>query len=138
MDMSSGISASPSRPYTATPQHGGLCAEHSAASVAMPAAAHQHPTPAQHSHHEHIQAGQGFSAMYQQSSGAQQAAQGAVHPAGAGVHVGSWGQEAGNEQLGSPGANAASGPADGQDTPKTLQLKAMAAQAERLKQVLDG
>ena len=133
--MSNGISPSPSSQPTRPSQHGSLQAEHSSASVGMPAAAPGHSTPQHASHNHDTQAGQGFSALYHWSDGSHQAAHSASQQAGAGVHVGSWSQEEGRDQPGSPTAATSSAPAGGADSPKTLQLKALAAQAERLRQV---
>lgn len=132
---SRGLSASPSSQPTRLPQHGTLHAEHSSASVGMPASAPPHSTPPHASPCHDSQAGQGFSALYHRSEGSQQASHGASEPAGAGVHVGSWTQQEEGGQPGSPTAGPSSVQAGGGDTPKTLQLKALAAQAERLKQV---
>lgn len=135
MGMSSGVSTTVSQ-KGGTPQHGGLQAEASTASVSMPAAAQQPSTPGLHPSHQHApQSGQGFSAWYQQTDGTQQAAHGASEQAHAKLSVRSWADASGSEQAGSPAANNRMDSAGGVDTPKTLQLKALAAQAERLKQV---
>lgn len=133
--MSSGLSASLSSQPTRLPQHASLHAEHSFASVGMPAASPLQSTPLHASPHHNPQADQGFSALYHRSDGRQQDSHGASEQAGAGVHVGSWTQQQEEEQPGSPPAAPSSAQASGGDTPKTLQLKALAAQAERLRQV---
>ena len=132
MEMSSGVSASPS-PQTRTSQHTGLHAESSSASVSMPAAVHCYASPQPSGQHP-SGAGQGFSTVHQHLNGSHQAAQPQWEPARVGVHVGAWTQEA-RAGSASPGPAAGPGPTGGAETPKTLQLKTMAAQAERLKQV---
>ena len=103
----------------------------------MPAAAAgtHHATPSQASHKHDSKAGQDMGAWNQGSQGSQQADQRTSEQAGAGVHVGSWTQQEARDQPGSPTAATSSAQAGGGDTPKTLQLKALAAQAERLRQV---
>lgn len=129
-ELSSGIAASPSSQQGRPSQHRSLHAEHSSASVGMPAAAPHHYTPLPATHNPDPQVGQG--ALHYRSEGSQQSEQGA---SGAGVHVGSWTQREARDQPGSPTAASCSAQAGGGDTPKTLQLKALAAQAERLRQV---
>ena len=132
MGMSSGVSTTASQ-QGGTPQQSGLQPEPSTASVSMPAAAQPHSTPRLHPGHQHAsEAGQGFSAWYQQTDSAQQAAHAASQQAHATVSVRSWPNA---EQPGSPIANPRASSAGGVDTPKTLQLKALVAQAERLQQV---
>lgn len=134
-ELSSGISASPSSQQGRPSQHGSLHAEHSSASVGLTAAAPHHSTPLHATQHPDPSVGQGQGALHYRAEGSQQADQGPSEQAGAGVHVGSWTQQEARDQPGSPTAACSSAQAGGGDTPKTLQLKALAAQAERLRQV---
>ena len=102
-----------------------------------PAAPH-HSTPLHATHNPDLQAGQGQATLRYRSESSQQADQSASEQASAGVHVGSWTQQEARDQPGSPTAASSSAQAGGGDTPKTLQLKALAAQAERLRQVRAG
>ena len=137
-ELSSGISASPSSQHGRPSQHGSVHAEHSSASVGMTPAAPHHSTPLHATHNPDPLVGQGPGALHYRSEGSQQADQSAAEQAGAGVHVGSWTQQEARDQLGSPTAAPSSAQAGGGDTPKTLQLKALAAQAKRLRQVRAG
>ena len=131
-ELSTGISASPSSQSARPPQRGSLHAEHSSASVGMAAVGPHLATPLHASHKHDLQAGQDLGALYHRAEGSQQADQSASEQAGAGV--GSWTEQEARDQPGSTAATS-SAQAGGGDTPKTLQLKALAAQAERLRQV---
>ena len=133
--MSNGVPASPSSQSGRPSQLGSLHAENSSASVGMAAAGPHHATQPHASHKHDPQADQGLGALYRQAEGRQQADQSASEQAGAGVHVGSWTQQEASHQSSSPTAATSSAQAGAGDTPKTLQLKALAAQAERLRQV---
>ena len=133
-ELSNGISASPSQ--SVRPSYlGSLHAEHSSASVGVPAAGPHHATPPQAGNKHDSPAGQDLGALYHRSEGSQQADQSVSEQASAGVHVGSWTQQEARDQPGSPTAATSSAQAGGGDTPKTVKLKALAAQAERLRQV---
>lgn len=146
--MGKGFSASPSNQTPNGLHHPGLHAEHSSASVGNagplqpPTSAHIRAVyaPADHpslSPNQASAVGSGFSALYRrsQAEGLQHDAhQRSAPPSNCSRGTQGVGQAEGSKQKQpeSPKANSSSADAD---TPKTLRLKAMAAQTERLQQV---